>query len=53
MFIRSDTIIQKTLEVLRQIFAAYGMPEQIVCDNGPQFVAKDFKAFITVNGIKH
>ena len=46
----SDTT---TLEVLRQIFAVYGLPELIISDNGPQFLAKEFKACTTVNGINH
>ena len=52
VFIMTDTSTQQIIEVLRQIFAAYGLPEQIVSDNGPQFVSKEFKEFTTVNGIK-
>ena len=42
-----------TVMVLRRIFAAYGLPEQLVSDNGPQFVAEDLVTFCQVNGIKH
>ena len=31
----------------------YGLPEQIVSDNGPQFVSEDFAVFLKINGIKH
>ena len=43
----------KTIEVLRQLFAAYGLPEQVVSDNGPQFTVEEFKDCMKVNGIKH
>lgn len=41
------------MTVLRRIFAAYGLPEQLVSDNTPQFVAEKFATFCQVNGIKH
>ncbi len=40
-----------TVQALRTIFARFGVPESIVSDNGPQFVAADFQAFCTANGI--
>ena len=43
MFIMSDNTTQKTLEVLRQIFAVYGLPEQIVSDNGPNLWPRNSK----------
>ena len=49
----SSTTVEKTIEVLRNIFAAYGLPEQIVTDNGPQFTAADFATFMKANGIRH
>ena len=51
--IMSSTTTTKTLEVLRQMFAAYGLPEQIVTDNGPQFTSEEFALFAKRNGIKH
>ena len=47
------TTAAKTIEALRQLFAAYGLPEQVVSDNGLQFTAEEFKDFMKVNGIKH
>ena len=49
----TSTTAQKTVDILRHIFAAYGLPEQLVSDNGPQFVAKEFEDFMLKNGIKH
>ena len=42
----------KTIEVLRKLFAKYGLPEQLVPDNGPQFTSEEFAEFMKVNGIK-
>ena len=38
---------------LRKLFSAYGLPEQLVFDNGPQFLATKFTEFLTKNGVKH
>ena len=38
----SSTTVSKTMDVLRQMFAAYGLPDQIVSDNRPQFISDDF-----------
>ena len=48
-----STTVAKTIEVLRQMFSVYGLPEQIVSDNGPQFTAEEFAVFLKINGIKH
>ena len=48
-----STTSQRTIEELRRLFAAYGLPEQIVSDNGPQFSAEEFAIFVKLNGIKH
>ena len=47
------TTAQKTIYELRRLFASYGLPEQIVTDNGPQFVSEEFAAFMKINGVKH
>ena len=49
----SSTTAVKTIEVLRTVFARYGLPVQIVTDNGPQFVATEFKTFMKENGVRH
>lgn len=43
--------IQKFL--LREIFHAFGVPEQIVSDNGTQFKSNEFNSFLTKFGVKH
>ena len=32
-----------TVNALRVFFASFGLPEQIVSDNGPQFASKEFE----------
>ena len=46
------TTAETTLNVLRTIFARFGLPSQIVSDNGPQFIAEEFKSFCRANGIQ-
>ena len=48
-----STTAQKTVDELRKLFSAYGLPEQLVSDNGPQFVAQEFGIFLKENGVKH
>ena len=43
----------KTVQALRTMFAHWGLPEQIVSDNGPQFTSEEFKQFCGLNGIRH
>ena len=43
--IRSTTA-ESVLEHLTRIFAKTGFPGTIVTDNGPQFVAKEFRDFV-------
>ena len=53
VFPMSTTTTEKTLEVLRNLFASYGLPEQLVSDNGPQFTSHEFELCMKANGIKH
>ena len=49
----SSTTASKIIEVLCDLFTRFGIPEQIVSDNGPQFASVEFQAFIKSNGIYH
>ena len=44
---------EKTIEVLQKLFARYGIPIQLVSDNGSQFTSEEFQQFLKRNGIKH
>ncbi|GAA6080039.1 uncharacterized protein K02A2.6-like, partial [Tachysurus ichikawai] len=39
----SSTTSHKTIEVLRSLFSAYGLPEELVSDNGPQLVSREYQ----------
>ena len=49
----NSTTSQRTIVELRKMFAAHGLPQQLVSDNGPQFISDEFAAFMKSNGIKH
>ena len=49
----TTTTASRTIEELRKLFATHGLPEQLVSDNGPQFIADEFGEFMRSNGIKH
>ena len=49
----SSITAAKTILELRKLFSAYGLPEQLVSDNGPQFVAEEFATYLKLNGIRH
>ncbi len=49
----SEATATKTIQVLRELVAAYGLPQQIVSDNGSQFTSDEFAGFVKRNGIKH
>ncbi|MEW8013980.1 MAG: transposase family protein [Candidatus Sedimenticola endophacoides] len=42
-----EIIVQRALEAFPECIP------RIISDNGPQFIAKDFKAFIRVKGMDH
>ena len=44
---------ESTIEKLRNMFARYGVPMQLVSDNSPQFTLREFADFMKQNGIKH
>ena len=46
---KSSTVIKK----LKSHLARYGIPRQLVTDNGPQFTSSEFKSFTKKWGIEH
>ena len=53
IFEMTNTSTAKTIATLRHLFSTYGLPEQIVSDNGPQFTAAEFQQFMKNNRVKH
>ena len=49
----NSTTSQRTIAELCKTFAAHGLPQQLVSDNGPQFISDEFATFMKSNGIKH
>ena len=47
-----STTASRTIEVLRSLFSRFGIPHQLVSDNGPQFVSEEYKQFCEQNGIR-
>ena len=48
----TSTTANRTVEVLRSLFSRFGIPQQLVSDNGPQFVSEEYKQFCEQNGIR-
>ena len=47
-----STTAQQTISALSSVFSRYGLPDQLVSDNGPQFTSEEFAHFLKRNGIK-
>ena len=53
VFEMSSTTVPATIAILRRLFSSYGLPQQLVSDNGPQFMSKEFCIFLKERGVKH
>lgn len=53
VFPMEPTTAAVTIVAIRNLFARYGLPEEVVSDNGPQFISHDFKNFLKENCVKH
>ncbi|CAM5099654.1 unnamed protein product [Eretmochelys imbricata] len=51
--IMQSTAAESTIQKLRGLGSRFGLPEQLVSDNGPQFVSQEFQNFMKANGIHH
>ena len=47
---KSSTTTAVTPRALRFLFSLHGLPEEMVSDNGPQFVSQEMKDFLKSNG---
>ena len=43
----------RSVNKLREVFAYFGLPNQIVSDNGPAFIGDEFQQFMRTNGVQH
>ena len=53
VFEMPSTTSNATIHRLRHLFASYGLPCQLVSDNGPQFCSEEFATFLKANGVRH
>ena len=49
----SSTISSSVITHLKSIFARFGIPAEIVSDNGPQFSSQEMKEFSETYGFRH
>ncbi len=47
------TNAEKTINILRHLWASYGFPKELVSDNGPPFTSREFEEFLRKNGVRH
>ena len=48
-----DITTARTIKVLLNLFARWGVPHQLVSDNGPQLTSAEFEGFLKRNGVRH
>lgn len=48
-----STAASYTIEKLMEVFSRWGLPRQIVSDNGPPFTSKELSDFLTNQGVEH
>ena len=53
IIVMDSTTVDKTIDVIRSLFATHGLTQELVSDNGPQFRSSEFKKFMHSIGIKH
>ena len=53
IIIMNSTTSQSMIEALCTLFGRYGLPTQLVSNNGSQFISSEFVHFLHLNGVKH
>lgn len=53
VLLMSGTTAKLTIKAFRSVFARFGLPSQLVTDNGPPFSSDEFKLYCEKNSIKH
>ena len=48
-----DTSATATVNLVRSVFARFGLPMTCVTDNGPNFASQEFNLFLEKNGVRH
>lgn len=48
-----STTAHAVIAALREMWARFGLPRQVVSDNGPPFTSTEFEKFLTDNGVEH
>ena len=49
----SSTTSPATIKHIKPVFARFGIPEEVISDNGPQFDSSEFKKFANTYNFKH
>ena len=49
----ASTTAESIIDALRYLFSRFGLAEELVSDNGPQFASSGFRTFMVRNGVKH
>ena len=47
-----NTTSLDTIHELHRLFSSYGLPEELISDNGPQFMSEEFQHFLKLNRVK-
>ncbi|KAK2578442.1 hypothetical protein KPH14_001059 [Odynerus spinipes] len=53
VFIINNITAETTIQKCREVFARFGLPIQVVSDNGRTFISNEFQKFLQNNGISH
>ena len=53
ILVMSTTTATKITDMLRVMFSAHGLPEQIICDNRLHFISSEFADFMSENKVMY